>query len=91
MIKRDDKHRAYSYKIISSPLPVAAYQSTISVMDGKDGGSELKWTGKYIGKGPNSADAKKTIDGIYRPAPTSSSSRKAAAQARASRLAIAKP
>jgi hypothetical protein len=65
LIKRDDKHRAYSYKIISSPLPVAAYQSTISVSDGKDGGSELKWTGKYMGKGPNAADAKKTIDGIY--------------------------
>jgi len=44
---------------------VADYRSTISVMDGKDGGSELKWTGKYLGKGPASADAKKTIDGIY--------------------------
>jgi len=65
LIKRDDAHRAYSYKIISSPLPVADYRSTISVMDGKDGGSELKWTGKYLGKGPASADAKKTIDGIY--------------------------
>ena len=65
LIKRDDAHRAYSYKIISSPLPVAAYQSTISVMDGKDGGSQLKWSGKYLAKGAASADAKKTIDGIY--------------------------
>jgi hypothetical protein len=65
LVKRDDKHRAYSYKIISSPLPVASYQSTISVMDGKDGGSELKWSGKYLAKGTTSADAKKTIDGIY--------------------------
>jgi hypothetical protein len=65
LVKRDDAHRAYSYKIISSPLPVAAYQSTISVMDGKDGGSQLKWSGKYLAKGAASADAKKTIDGIY--------------------------
>jgi hypothetical protein len=65
LIKRDDAHHSYSYKIISSPLPVADYHSTISVTSGKDGGSDFKWSGKYLAKGTASADAKKTIDGIY--------------------------
>jgi hypothetical protein len=64
LIKWDDAHRAYSYKIVSSPLPVADYRATISVTSAKDG-SDFKWTGKYLAKGAPAADAKKTIDGIY--------------------------
>jgi hypothetical protein len=64
LTRRDDAHHAYSYRIISSPLPVADYHSTISVAGAKDG-SEFKWTGKYIAKGTTPADAKKVIDGVY--------------------------
>ena len=54
----------YSYSMVSSPLPVANYHSTISVTaDPK--GSMIKWTGKYDAKGAPDADAKKIIDGIY--------------------------
>lgn len=61
---RDDAARRYSYTIVSSPLPVANYHSTISV--GPDAkGSKVNWTGKYDAKGAPDADAKKTIDGIY--------------------------
>jgi hypothetical protein len=60
----DAANRTYTYTIISGPLPVANYHSTISVSaDPK--GSSLKWVGKYDAKGAPDADAKKVIDGIY--------------------------
>ena len=60
----DDAGRTYTYTIVSGPLPVANYHSTISVSaDPK--GSSLKWVGKYDAKGASDADAKKVIDGIY--------------------------
>ena len=60
----DDANHAYTYAIISGPLPVANYHSTVSVTaDPK--GSSLKWVGKYDAKGASDADAKKVIDGIY--------------------------
>jgi hypothetical protein len=62
--KWDDANRTYSYTILSGPLPVANYHSTISVgADPK--GSALKWMGKYDAKGASDADAKKTMDGVY--------------------------
>lgn len=54
----------YAYTIVSGPLPVANYRSTISVLpDG--GGSKVVWTGKYDAKGAPDADAKKAINGVY--------------------------
>jgi hypothetical protein len=60
----DDANHAYTYTIISGPLPVANYHSTISVSPDPKG-SSLKWMGKYDAKGASDADAKKVIDGIY--------------------------
>jgi hypothetical protein len=60
----DNANHAYTYTILSGPLPVANYHSTISVSaDPK--GSAVKWVGKYEAKGAPDADAKKVIDGIY--------------------------
>jgi hypothetical protein len=60
----DPANHTYTYTIVSSPLPVANYHSTISVSaDPK--GSVLKWVGKYDANGASDADAKKVIDGIY--------------------------
>jgi hypothetical protein len=60
----DDAKHSYSYTILSGPLPVANYHSTISVTaDPK--GSALKWMGTFDAKGVPDADAKKTFDGIY--------------------------
>jgi hypothetical protein len=60
----DAANRSYTYTIVSGPLPVANYHSTISVSaDPK--GSQLKWVGKYDAKGASDAEAKKAIDGIY--------------------------
>lgn len=62
--KWDDANRSYSYTIVSGPLPVANYHSTLGVSaDPK--GSALKWMGTYDAKGAPDADVKKTIDGIY--------------------------
>jgi hypothetical protein len=60
----DDAGHAYAYTIISGPLPVANYHSTISVSPDPKG-SSLKWVGTYDAKGASDADAKKVIDGIY--------------------------
>jgi len=62
--KWDDANRTYTYTILSGPLPVANYHSTISVSaDPK--GSALKWIGNFNAKGASDADAKKTMDGVY--------------------------
>ena len=60
----DDAKHSYSYTILSGPLPVANYHSTMTVSaDPK--GSALKWMGTFDAKGVSDADAKKTFDGIY--------------------------
>jgi hypothetical protein len=60
----DNANHTYSHTILSGPLPVTNYHSTISVSpDSK--GSSIKWVGKYDAKGVSDADAKKVIDGIY--------------------------
>ena len=64
LVKWDDAHRSYTYTIVSSPLPVSHYRSTIRVLSGAKG-SVLRWTGRYKAKGASSADAQKVIDGIY--------------------------
>ena len=62
--KMDDAGHSYTYTIVSGPLPVANYHSTLSVSAGAKG-SVLSWVGKYDAKGAPDADAKKVIDGIY--------------------------
>jgi len=64
LVKMDPAARSYTYSIVSGPLPVANYTSTISVaVDGA--GSTVTWVGKYDAKGASDADAIKTIDGVY--------------------------
>jgi hypothetical protein len=60
----DNANHTYTYTILSGPLPVANYHSTISVSPDPKG-SSIKWVGKYDAKGASDADAKKVIDGIY--------------------------
>jgi hypothetical protein len=62
--KRDDATHSYTYSIVSGPLPVTNYMSTISVA-AAGAGSTITWSGKYDAKGASDADAKKTIDGVY--------------------------
>ena len=60
----NDANRSYTYTILSGPLPVANYHSTISVVSDPKG-SALNWKGKYDAHGASDADAKKTMDGVY--------------------------
>jgi hypothetical protein len=60
----DDAKRSYTYTILSGPLPVTNYHSTVSVASDPKG-SALKWMGTYDAKGASDADAKKTMDGVY--------------------------
>ena len=62
--KRDDAAHSYTYSIVSGPLPVTNYVSTISVA-AAGAGSTITWSGKYDAKGASDADAKKTMDGVY--------------------------
>jgi hypothetical protein len=66
LLKWDKKGMSYTYTIVSSPLPVTNYVSTIKVVSAGTG-SDVVWTGKYKAKkGTSDADAQKTIDGIYK-------------------------
>lgn len=66
LVSWSDKTHSYTYKIISSPLPVDNYTSTIHVAPTKSGsGSVISWRGQYTAKGASDADAKKAIDGVY--------------------------
>jgi hypothetical protein len=64
LVKMDPAGHSYTYAIVSGPLPVANYTSTISVTaDGA--GSTVTWVGKYDAKGASDDDSKKAIDGVY--------------------------
>jgi hypothetical protein len=61
---RDDKKMDYTYTILSGPLPVEDYKSTIMVE--KDGsGSKVTWTGNFKAKGAPDDKAKDAIAGVY--------------------------
>ncbi len=66
LVKWSDARHFYTYKIVSSPLPVAGYKSTLKVAAGKAGsGSIITWQGRYEAKGASNVEAKKIIDSIY--------------------------
>jgi len=65
LVRWNDAGHSYTYRIKSSPLPVAHYESTIKVVKhGK--GSEVVWSGHYDAKGAPAAKAKGAIDGVYK-------------------------
>ena len=71
LVRWSDKDHSYTYRIISGPLPVDHYESTLHVRAAKSGGgSVISWRGHYDAKGASDADAKKAIDGVYDAGPT---------------------
>jgi hypothetical protein len=64
LVSRDDKGMTYTYSILDGPLPVANYQSTLSVAADGDG-SEIRWRGTFDAKDASDAEAEKVIAGIY--------------------------
>ncbi len=63
-LSRDDAKRAYSYKILESPLPVSDYEAIIEVTPSA-AGSMVTWSGTFAAKGIDDAKAMETIGGIY--------------------------
>lgn len=61
---RDDKAMSYGYAIVSGPLPVNDYTSTLSVVP-KGTGSTVNWSGRFQAKGVPDAVAVDAISGIY--------------------------
>jgi hypothetical protein len=66
LVRWSDANHSYTYRIVSGPLPVENYESTLRVRSAKSGGgSVISWSGHYAAKGASDADAKKAIDGVY--------------------------
>lgn len=66
LLKWNKAGHSYSYHIVSSPLPITDYYSTISVTS-QGAGSLVTWKGHYkAAKGTTDDAAKKILDGIYK-------------------------
>ena len=55
---------SYSYAILSGPLPVEKYRSTLKVEE-TGGHTVIDWSGKSAAKGAPDEKAKEVIGGIY--------------------------
>tara|TARA_R110001583_G_scaffold130834_1_gene282513 strand:+ start:7257 stop:7748 length:492 start_codon:yes stop_codon:yes gene_type:complete len=64
-LSRNDAERSYTYAILTSPLPVADYVSTISVTPAADGKSTVTWSSSFDANGASDEEAVNAITGIY--------------------------
>lgn len=62
---RSDSKMSYSYTILSGPLPVQKYESTLSVTAAGPGKSKVTWQGSFDAKGAPDDKAKEVIQGVY--------------------------
>ncbi|MDO6683243.1 SRPBCC family protein [Oceanobacter sp. 5_MG-2023] len=63
---RDNSGMNYSYRILSGPLPVEAYNATISVTSMGDSQSKVTWQSTFDAKGMSRPEAEAVISGVYR-------------------------
>ena len=63
--KSDNDERSYSYSIVSSPLPINNYTSTIRVHEDEDGNARVVWSSEFDSAGAPESDAVKVVEGIY--------------------------
>jgi|KNS12BottometaT_FD_k123_112675_2 hypothetical protein len=63
--KSDDDGRSYTYSIISSPLPINNYTSTLRVLEDEDGKATVEWSSEFDSAGAPESDAMKIVEGIY--------------------------
>lgn len=61
---RNETAMSYSYAFVEGPLPVSAYNATISVTP-KDAASTVVWTATFDAAGMTDAEAKTDIEGVY--------------------------
>lgn len=66
LVSNDNASRSYTYAITKSPLPVADYVSTITVLAAADGKSIVIWDSSFnAASGASDEEAINTIAGIY--------------------------
>ena len=65
LISTNNAKRSYSYAITESPLPIADYESTITVQAAGDGKSIVIWRSTFDASGASDEEAVNTIAGIY--------------------------
>ncbi|MDP4004965.1 SRPBCC family protein [Methylobacterium sp. NEAU K] len=61
---RDEAGMSYSYSFVQGPLPVRAYNATLSVRH-NGAGSTVMWSATFDAEGISDADALKDIAGVY--------------------------
>ncbi|MFX0200016.1 MAG: SRPBCC family protein [Candidatus Hodarchaeota archaeon] len=61
----DEQTKSLSYSIVSGPLPVENYVSTMKVLEISENQSEFEWSSSFEPKGVPEAEAKKTFEDIY--------------------------
>ncbi|MCL6683883.1 SRPBCC family protein [Sphingomonas alba] len=62
---RNEAEHTYSYRFLSSPLPVSNYKSTIKVTAKGDGTSTITWSGSYIPERGKEQAASDALGGVY--------------------------
>lgn len=62
---RSDAKMSYSYVILTGPLPVQHYESTLTVVPNGAGKSKVTWMGSFDAKGAPEDKAKDVIQGVY--------------------------
>ncbi len=61
----DDAGKSLDYSIVSGPLPVEHYRSTITVTDIGPDQCEVSWSSTFAPKGVSAEQAEEVISGIY--------------------------
>lgn len=62
---RNEAEHSYSYRFLSSPLPVSNYKSTIKVTAKGDGFSTITWSGSYTPAHGKEQAASEALSGVY--------------------------
>ncbi len=60
----DDSERAYTYWILSGPIPVADYVATIRVREAGQG-CTIEWSSEFTPSGAPESDAVAAVRGVY--------------------------
>lgn len=61
----DERAKTLSYSIVTSPLPLKDYFSTVEVIDLGPGQCEVKWYSTFEPKDVPEAEAVKIVEGVY--------------------------
>lgn len=62
----DEKNRSLSYSIVSSPLPIDNYLSTMTVREVGSHEAEVQWSSTFNATGTTEDEAEAMVEGVYR-------------------------